>query len=77
MEHTYWVYVRPGQEWVRIHRNDCRHCNNGEGKNPNAAEQTYRCLGPYDSYEAALGVARSLSNSADDCQSCINAGRIP
>jgi hypothetical protein len=28
----YWVFLAPTVPRARVHRSDCRHCNNGEGQ---------------------------------------------
>lgn len=56
----YWVFVAPTVPRTRVHRSECRHCNNGEGQlgqdkdDPRAATEWH----PFDSLSAAVAFMR-------------------
>jgi hypothetical protein len=68
--HPYWVFVAPS--WARLHRSQCRHCNNGTGQ-PGQLKETPRAATewhPFPDRASALAFMLGLGRPSNPCGVC-------
>ena len=68
---TFYVYDNTVNDRARIHRADCPHCNDGQGRDGHAERRHGRFFGPFTSYrDAAEKMATLGRRNTGDCGHC-------
>jgi hypothetical protein len=67
---AYYVYHNWTKHKARIHLGDCSWCNFGEGIHLGAGTENCEWLGPFRTFQEALGVADRTGEPVTPCKHC-------
>ena len=67
---TYWVYEDDQTDWVRVHKETCIYCNDGQGRHRSRLPDN-RWYGPCptvrDAIDRALSTGRAYAGGCGEC----------
>ncbi len=69
----YWAHEDWPTSTARVHRAECRYCNNGQGWDPRRTGQNNAWYGPYATPEQARAACRRAQ--AKPCAVCMPAAK--
>ena len=70
MSADFYVYLNAPNNKALIHRADCQHCNQGEGRTPIKSDFNGEWIGPFDQPTARLRARQSGKNRVQWCAFC-------
>lgn len=68
----YWFYMNYPTRKIRIHRADCRYCNNGNGIHQNVGQNNGQWHGSFKELEDTLEIAQKNNYQITKCKKCLN-----
>jgi hypothetical protein len=66
----FYENTRANGHRAKVHRGECRHCNEGTGQRGGTRPDNGRWSHEFDTYLAALGAAQRTGAAVSDCHFC-------